>query len=111
MSDERKDDDTDSEEFDWSEAERRARMFDHIAEVMKRISERKYVPVQLAKLTKGSRFVVTTYSDGHDPLDCTLLDPAAGTVMVHDNFYFTEPTTCVLFGSDDDLDGNGTMLP
>ena len=102
--------DEEDDAFDWGEAERRARMFDHLAEVMKRVQERKYIPIRIDKITRGIRFVVTTYSDGHDPLEFTMLDPVTGSVRVKDNFYFPEPTECVLVGSEDDLDGQGAML-
>jgi len=104
------DDEDERDEFDWSEAERRARMFDHISEIMKRMRERKYVPVRLDKLTKGVRFVVSTYSEGHEPLDFTLIDPEFKTARVEDNYYFPNPTNCKLVGSEDDLDGNGALL-
>ena len=43
----------DDEEFDWGEQERRARMFEHIAEVMERMRSKQYVPILLNKLTAG----------------------------------------------------------
>jgi hypothetical protein len=101
----------DDEKIDWGEAERKARMWDHIGEVLERMRNRNYTPVQFGRLRTGVRFVVTTYSDGHDPMDFTLLDPSTGRVRVSDNFYFPEPTECVLVGSEDDLDGGGAMLP
>jgi hypothetical protein len=103
--------DDDDDDVDWGEAERRARMWDHIGEVMERMRNRKYVPVRLDKLAPGLRFIVTTYSEGHEPLDFTLLEPKTGRVRVSDNFYFPEPTESVLVGSEDDLDGGGAMLP
>jgi hypothetical protein len=85
-------DENDEDEVDWGEPERRARMFDHIAEVMRRVQSKQYVPMRLDKLTAGTRFDVQTFSDGHDTMEFTLLDPATGRVRVADNFYFTEST-------------------
>jgi hypothetical protein len=103
-------DNHEEEDHDWGEAERRARMFDHIGEVMEQIRNRKYVAVRLNKLATRLRFVVTTYNEGHDVMKFTLLDPATGSVCVQDNFYFPDPTECILFGCEDDLDGGGEML-
>jgi hypothetical protein len=104
-------DENHEDDVDWGEPERRARMFDHISELLARMWDRQYVTVNLDKLAAGLRFDVQTFSDGHYTMEFTLLDPAAGRVRVTDNFYFPEPTECVLFGSEDDLDGNGAMLP
>jgi hypothetical protein len=104
-------DEYDDDDLDWSEAERRARVFDQIAEAWEQMRDKQYVPVNLDKLPAGLRFDVQTFSDGHDTMEFTLLDPVVGRVRVTDNFYFPEPTDCVLFGSEDDLDGNGAMLP
>ncbi len=43
------DDSDEEEEFDWGEAERRARFFEEVGEAMKRIRNRKFGPVSLAK--------------------------------------------------------------
>jgi hypothetical protein len=101
----------DDEDVDWAEPERQASMFDHIAEVMERMRSKKYVPVRLDKLAAGMRFDVQTFSDGHDTMEFMLLEPETGKVRVADNFYFPEAAECVLIGSDDDLDGNGAILP
>lgn len=104
-------DENDEDDVDWGEPERRAKMFDPIAEAMERMRHRQDDPVNLNRQPAGLRFDVQTFSEGHDTMEFTLLDPAAGRVRVTDNFYFPEPTECVLFGSEDDLDGNGAMLP
>jgi hypothetical protein len=43
-------------------------------------------------------------------MEFIVLDPATGRVRGTDNFSFTEPNECILFGSEDDLDGKGAML-
>jgi hypothetical protein len=40
-------DENDEDDVDWGEPERRAKVFDHIAEVMERMRHRQYVPVCL----------------------------------------------------------------
>jgi hypothetical protein len=100
----------DDEDVDWGEPERRARMFDYLAEVIARMRSKQYVPVRLDMLVVGLRFDVQTFSDGHDEMEFTLLEPEMGKVRVTDNFYFPEPAECVLIGSEDDLDGKGAIL-
>jgi hypothetical protein len=78
---------------------------------MKQMQEKPYQPVGLDKLHTGWRFDVTTFSDGHDPMEFTLLNPTTRKVRVTDNFYFVEPTECVLVGSEDDLEVGRPMLP
>jgi hypothetical protein len=99
----------DDEDVDWGEPERRARMLDPIAEVCEMIRTKKYVLAPLRKLPE--RFDVQTFSEGHDTMEFTLLEPETGKVRVTDNFYFTEPTECTLIGSEDDIDGNGATIP
>ena len=101
----------DDDDVDWGEPERRAKTFDHIAGVMERVRNIQFTPVFLNRRAAGTKFDVQTFSEGHDPMDFTLLDPATGRVLVTDNFYFTEPTECILVGTEDDLDGGGVMLP
>jgi hypothetical protein len=100
-------DNHEEEDYDWGEAERRARMFDHIGEVMEQIRNRKYVAVRLNKLATGLRFVVTTYNEGHDVMKFTLLDPATGSVCAGQLLL---PGPNFLVGCEDDLDGGGEML-
>ncbi len=87
------DDDDDGEEFDWAEAERRARFFDEVGQAMKRINakKKKAVQVRLARLPVGTRLEIQTYTEGHEPIECTLHDPATGAITVTDNHYFMEP--------------------
>jgi len=99
------------DELDCDEAERRARLAEKIAEVMKQMREKPYQPVRLDKLHTGWRFDVTTFSDGHDPMEFILLDPMTRKVRVTDNFYFVEPTECILVGSEDDLEAGRPMHP
>ena len=84
---------------------------DKIAEFMRYMQEHPHRPVNLDKLHAGWRFDITTFSDGHDPMEFTLLDPATGRVRVTDNFYFVEPTECILVGSEDDLEVGRPMHP
>ena len=44
-------------------------------------------------------------------MEFTLLNPETGKVRVANNYYFPNPVECVLVGSEDDLDGNGALLP
>jgi hypothetical protein len=44
-------------------------------------------------------------------MEFTLLDPTTKKVRVTDNFYFIEPTECILVGSEDDLEAGQPMLP
>jgi len=97
------------DEVDWGEAERRGRLSDKIAEFMKQMKQKPYQPVRLDKLQAGWRFHVITFSDGHDPMEFTLLDPTTSKVRVTDNFYFVEPTECILVGSEDDLEAGRPM--
>jgi len=97
------------DDYDWNESECRARMLNIIDTILNQEPQRRYMPVRIAKLTKGMHFVVTT-NKRDDPLKFTLLDPATGAVLMKDNVYFPEPPECILLGSEDDQDGKGAML-
>lgn len=111
------DDDRDEDgEFDWSEAERKAVIWDQLDEgFAELIAKGKRPPITLAKLPEGTRLLVTVadYYDDEGELvqtaevEMTLLGPATGRVIVQDDYKFQTPTEVVVTGSYD----NGTFHP